>query len=137
MGGHLSVSSRKHHGSTFTFILPYKVSPAADNSDDPDELSDMADHDAPGPSRAKKLSNNIAFNASYKLNGFLEDSYSFPFSNIATKEVTSLEDACLVDGANTSLEHESSIRDNPDSAKKIAVGSDNEIQCHNKENGKF
>ncbi|KAL7187158.1 hypothetical protein ACSBR1_037262 [Camellia fascicularis] len=164
MGGHLSVSSREHHGSTFTFILPYKVSPAADNSDDPDELSDMADHDAPddandddtssgffqfqprtlgslfvssGPGRAKKLSNNIAFNASYKLNGLLEDSYSFPSSNIASKEVTSLEDACSVDGANTSLEHESSMRDSPDSAKKIAVGSDSEIQSHNKENGKF
>ncbi|KAL7244377.1 hypothetical protein ACSBR1_016591 [Camellia fascicularis] len=130
----------------------------ADNSDDPDELSDMADHDAPddandddtssgffqfqprtlgslfassGPGRAKKLSNNIAFNASYKLNGLIEDSYTFPSSNIATKEVTSLEDACSVDGANTSLEHESST------AKKIAVGSDSEIQCHNKENGKF
>ncbi|KAI8011222.1 Histidine kinase 5 [Camellia lanceoleosa] len=164
MGGHLSVSSREHHGSTFTFILPYKVSPAADNSDDPDELLDMVDHDAPddandddtsseffqfqpltlgslftsgGPGRAKKLSNNIAFNASYKLNGLLEDSYSFPSSNIATKEVTSLEDAYSVDGANTSLEYESSIRDNPDSVKKIAVGSDSEIQCHNKENGKF
>ncbi|CAL5383357.1 unnamed protein product [Camellia sinensis] len=164
MGGHLSVSRREHHGSTFTFILPYKVSPAADNSDDPDELSDMADHDAlddandddtsseffqfqprtsgsifvsSGPGRAKKLSNNIAFNASYKLNGLLEDSYSFPSSNIATKEVTSLEDAYSVDGANTSLEHESSMRDSPDSAKKIAVGSDSEIQCHNKENGKF
>ncbi|KAI8015498.1 Histidine kinase 5 [Camellia lanceoleosa] len=164
MGGHLSVSSREHHGSTFTFILPYKVSPAVDNSDDPDELSDMADHDAPndandddtssgffqfqprtlgslfassGPGRAQKLSNNIAFNASYKLNGLLEDSYSFPSSNIATKEVTSLEDACSVDGANSSLEHESSMRDNLDSAKKITVGSDSEIQCHNKENGKF
>ncbi|CAL5439811.1 unnamed protein product [Camellia sinensis] len=164
MGGHLSVSSREHHGSTFTFILPYKVSPAADNSDDPDELSDMADHDAPddandddtsfgffqfqprtlgslfassGPDRAKKLSNNVAFNASYKLNGLLEDSYSFPSSNIATKEVTSLEDACSVDGANTSLEHESSMRDILDFAKKIAVGSASEIQCHNKENGKF
>ncbi|GMQ02678.1 hypothetical protein CsSME_00048790 [Camellia sinensis var. sinensis] len=164
MGGHLSVSSREHHGSTFTFILPYKVSPAADNSDDPDELSDMADHDAPddandddtsfgffqfqphtlgslfassGPGRAKKLSNNVAFNASYKLNGLLEDSYSFPSSNIATKEVTSLEDACSVDGANTSLEHESSMRDILDFAKKIAVGSASEIQCHNKENGKF
>ncbi|CAL5335516.1 unnamed protein product [Camellia sinensis] len=149
MGGHLSVSSREHHGSTFTFILPYKVSPAADNSDDPDELSDMVDHDAPddandddtsfgffqfqprtlgslftssGPGKAKKLSNNIAFNASYKLNGLLEDSYSFPSSNIATKKVTSLEDACSVDGANTSLEYESSMRDNLDSAKKIAVG---------------
>ncbi|KAF5956129.1 hypothetical protein HYC85_008985 [Camellia sinensis] len=164
MGGHLSVSRREHHGSTFTFILPYKVSPAADYSDDPDELSDMADHDASddandddtsseffqfqprtlgsifvssGPGRAKKLSNNIAFNASYKLNGLLEDSYLFPSSNIATKEVTSLEDACSVDGAKTSLEHESSMRDSPDSAKKITVGSDSEIQCHNKENGKF
>ncbi|CAL5439394.1 unnamed protein product [Camellia sinensis] len=160
MGGYLSVSSREHHGSTFTFILPYKVSPAADNSDDPDELSDMADHDAPddandddtssgffqfqprtlgslfassGPGRAKKLSNNIAFNASYKLNGLLEDSYSFPSSNIATKEATSLEDACSVDGANKSLEHESSMRDIPDSAKKIVVGSDSEIQCHHKD----
>ncbi|GMP35595.1 hypothetical protein CsSME_00007973 [Camellia sinensis var. sinensis] len=164
MGGHLSVSSREHHGSTFTFILPYRVSPVADNSDDPDELLDMADHDAPDdsndddtsfeffqfqprtlgslfassdPGRAKKLPNNIAFNASYKPNGLLEDSYSFPSSNIATKEVTSLEDACSVDGAITSLEHESSMRDSPDSAKKIAVGSDSEIQSHNKENGKF
>ncbi|CAL5443704.1 unnamed protein product [Camellia sinensis] len=118
MGGHLSVSSREHHGSTFTFILPYKVSPAADNSDDPDELSDMANHDAPDDANDDDT----------------KDSYSFPSSNIATKEVTSLEDACSVDGANTSLEHESSMRDNPDSAKKIAVGSDNEIQCHNKEN---
>ncbi|XP_028069764.1 uncharacterized protein LOC114272293 isoform X3 [Camellia sinensis] len=25
MGGHLSVCSREHHGSTFAFILPYKV----------------------------------------------------------------------------------------------------------------
>ncbi|KAI7989732.1 Histidine kinase 5 [Camellia lanceoleosa] len=174
MGYHFSVSSREHHGSTFTFILLYKVSPAIDNSDDPDELSDMADHDAPDdandddtsseffqfqpctlgslfassdPSRAKKLSNNIAFNASYKLNGLLENGthpsrgirgcLQFPSSNIATKEVTSLEDACSVDGANTSLEHESSMRDSPDSAKKITVGSDREIQCHNKENGKF
>ncbi|CAL5332030.1 unnamed protein product [Camellia sinensis] len=164
MGGHLSVSSREHQGSTFTFILPYKVSLAADNSDDPDKLSNMADYDAlddandddtssgffqfqprtlgslfvsSGPGRAKKLSNNIAFNASYKLNGLLEESYSFPSSNIATKEVTSLEDARSVNGANTSLEQESSMRDSPDSAKKITVGSDSEIQCHNKENGKF
>ncbi|THG04999.1 hypothetical protein TEA_014497 [Camellia sinensis var. sinensis] len=120
MGGHLSVSRREHHGSTFTFILPYKVSPAADNSDDPDELSDMADYDA-----------------SDDANDDNTNSYLFPSSNIATKEVTSLEDACSVDGANTSLEHESSMRDSPDSAKKIAVGSDSEIQCHNKENGKF
>ncbi|KAF5959104.1 hypothetical protein HYC85_000313 [Camellia sinensis] len=133
MGGHLSVSSREHHGSTFTFILPYKVSPAADNSDDLDELLDMADHDAPDDANDDDTSSGF-FQFQPRT---LEDSYSFPSSNIATKEVTSLEDARSVDGANTSLEHESSMRDSPDSAKKTAVGSDSEIQCHNKENGKF
>nr|XP_027084354.1 histidine kinase 5-like [Coffea arabica] len=47
MGGHLTVSSKEHHGSTFTFVLPYKVSPLCDSSDDPDELSDMASPDDP------------------------------------------------------------------------------------------
>nr|KYP42904.1 Sensor protein rcsC [Cajanus cajan] len=45
MGGHLTVASKEHCGSTFTFILPYKVSTACDNSDDPDELSDVDDTD--------------------------------------------------------------------------------------------
>ncbi|XP_047940040.1 histidine kinase 5-like [Salvia hispanica] len=39
MGGYLTVSSVEQHGSTFTFVLPYKVSSASD-SDDTDELSD-------------------------------------------------------------------------------------------------
>ncbi|KAL1557412.1 histidine kinase 5-like [Salvia divinorum] len=42
MGGYLTVSSVEQHGSTFTFVLPYKVSSASD-SDDTDELSDT-DH---------------------------------------------------------------------------------------------
>nr|KYP70303.1 Signal transduction histidine-protein kinase barA [Cajanus cajan] len=46
MGGQLTVSSKEHHGSTFTFILPYKVSIACDQSDDPDELSDVENNDA-------------------------------------------------------------------------------------------
>ncbi|EOY29253.1 Histidine kinase cytokinin receptor isoform 1 [Theobroma cacao] len=46
MGGRLTVSSRVHCGSTFTFILPYKVSLACDHSDDLDDLSDMPEHDA-------------------------------------------------------------------------------------------
>ncbi|KAH9611482.1 hypothetical protein KSS87_010179, partial [Heliosperma pusillum] len=41
MGGHLTVSSKEHCGSTFTFELPYRVSPSSGNdSDDPDELPD-------------------------------------------------------------------------------------------------
>ncbi|XP_074280411.1 histidine kinase 5-like isoform X2 [Silene latifolia] len=41
MGGHLTVSSKEHCGSTFTFELPYRVSSNSGNdSDDPDELPD-------------------------------------------------------------------------------------------------
>ncbi|CAA0838305.1 Histidine kinase 5 [Striga hermonthica] len=44
MGGHLTVSSVENEGSTFTFVLPYRVSSASEsNSDDLDELSD-SDH---------------------------------------------------------------------------------------------
>ncbi|GKB22078.1 histidine kinase 5, partial [Tanacetum coccineum] len=43
MGGHLTVSSIEHYGSTFTFTLPYKVSHACDSSDDTDEFGDMVD----------------------------------------------------------------------------------------------
>lgn len=46
MGGRLTVSSQEHFGSTFTFVLPYKVSTPSDDPDDPGELSDMADHNA-------------------------------------------------------------------------------------------
>ncbi|PWA93146.1 histidine kinase 5 [Artemisia annua] len=46
MGGHLTVSSIEHCGSTFTFTLPYKVSHACDSSDDTDEFGDMADNES-------------------------------------------------------------------------------------------
>ncbi|KNA08312.1 hypothetical protein SOVF_163730, partial [Spinacia oleracea] len=45
MGGHMTVSSKEHCGSTFTFVLPYRVSPESDDqSDDPDELPDASSH---------------------------------------------------------------------------------------------
>ncbi|KAH6831219.1 histidine kinase 5 [Perilla frutescens var. hirtella] len=48
MGGYLTVSSVEHHGSTFTFVLPYKVSSISDGSEDTDELSDTDPQDVLG-----------------------------------------------------------------------------------------
>ncbi|KAK7283153.1 hypothetical protein RIF29_12474 [Crotalaria pallida] len=118
MGGSLTVSSREHHGSTFTFILPYKVSIACDNSD---ELSDVENDAAAfddttegffqfqprtlgslfssnGTSRTQKLlPNKIGFTNSQKLNGFLESSYSFhPHDIIISKGTCSVEDSLSV-----------------------------------------
>ncbi|KAI7997754.1 putative histidine kinase 1 [Camellia lanceoleosa] len=164
MGGHLTVSSQEHIGSTFTFVIAYKVSPECDNSDDADELSDMDDHNAPvdandddtssgffqfqprtlgslfssnGSSRAQKLlPNNVAFNASHELNGLSEDPNSFMVSNIAPNELISLEDACsVVDGVDMSFEHVTSMKHSPDSNKKVTVGG--EVLYHKKENGQF
>ncbi|XP_057521284.1 histidine kinase 5 [Amaranthus tricolor] len=44
MGGHMTVSSKEHEGSTFTFVLPYRVSPESDDESDPDELQDASSH---------------------------------------------------------------------------------------------
>ncbi|KAI3501707.1 hypothetical protein L1887_29674 [Cichorium endivia] len=41
MGGHLTVSSKEHCGSTFTFILPHKVSHPCDGSDNTNEFGDI------------------------------------------------------------------------------------------------
>ncbi|OMO86151.1 hypothetical protein CCACVL1_09766 [Corchorus capsularis] len=157
MGGRLTVSSRVHCGSTFTFILPYKVSLASgDHSDDPDDLSDMADHDATnddetagffqfqprtlgslfssnGSGRTQKLMpQTIGFANSHKLNGFSENSYSFPTttSNGPTKEMaSSVEDACSVaEAVETSSETESPISHNPEADKESAICIDKHHQ---------
>ncbi|PIN03070.1 Sensory transduction histidine kinase [Handroanthus impetiginosus] len=124
MGGRLTVASVENSGSTFTFVLPYKVSSISDSSDDPDELSDMENQDVPddgndddlhegvflfqprtlgslfspqSSGRIQKLSpNNYGF-STQKLNGLLEDSSS-PCSNITFKEISSEEDAYLSAG---------------------------------------
>ncbi|KAH0907571.1 hypothetical protein HID58_039398 [Brassica napus] len=49
MGGQLTVTSQVNLGSTFTFVLPYKVATPDDHSDDQDEFSDMVDHHQPEP----------------------------------------------------------------------------------------
>ncbi|KAL5559569.1 hypothetical protein UlMin_035780 [Ulmus minor] len=100
MGGSLTVTSREHCGSTFTFVLPYKVSNTSDSSDDPDELTGMANHDAApddttenffqfnprtlgslfnskGSARTQKL---LPHNIVYTSSRIPNNSYSFPTS---------------------------------------------------------
>ncbi|GLT47975.1 hypothetical protein SLA2020_216220 [Shorea laevis] len=153
MGGRLTVSSRVHCGSTFTFILPYKNSLPGDNSDDPDELSDVADHDAAiddatagffqfhprtlgsvfssnGSSRIQKLMpHNIGYANPPKLNGFSEDSHSFPSNNVRPKEVPCLEDACsVVEAAETFSEPGSLSSHSPDPDDENVICGENHWQ---------
>ncbi|XP_065848679.1 histidine kinase 5 [Euphorbia lathyris] len=116
MGGTLTVSSRVNYGSTFTFVLPYKVSSACDSSDDPDELSEMSDHEedetagffmfqprtlgslfsSNGSTRTQELAtHSVRCNNSHKLNGFSDNIYSFSADNVRPKDsAPSVEDAC-------------------------------------------
>lgn len=160
MGGRLTVSSREHCGSTFTFILPYKVSTTSDHSDDPDEFSDMADHDeatcdttesffqfqprtlgslfsSNGGSRTQKfLPHTTGYIRSNKLNGFSETSYSFPASNPRTRETSSIDDACsVVDDAEILCESETSSSHRPDPDNQTAACRGN--QCQDDANCEF
>lgn len=153
MGGRLTVSSQEHHGSTFTFVLPYKVSTTSDDSDDPDELSNMADHDAMtddstesffqfqprtlgslfssnGSSRTQKfLPHSVGYPRPNKLNGFSENSYAFPSINVGSKEPSSVVDACsMVDDAKTLCEPESSSSHTSDPGNRHAVCRDKHTQ---------
>ncbi|MBA0564806.1 hypothetical protein Golob_009716 [Gossypium lobatum] len=162
MGGRLTVSSQVHCGSTFTFILPYKVSLSCDHSDDADDdLSDMDDHGAAdddatagffqfqprtlgslfssnGSSRTQNLlAHNIGYVNSHKINGFSENCYSFPTSNGQTKAMDLFEDACSVaEALEISPEPESSFSDSPDHDNESAICRDehhhNVVNAENK-----
>ncbi|XP_051119351.1 histidine kinase 5 [Andrographis paniculata] len=134
MGGHLTVSSVEHKGSTFTFVLPYKVSSiSSESSDDVDELSDMDPRGILGdandddlhtgvflfqprtlgslfssqtPGRIQKLAPSpYGFNRSLTCNGLLED-VSTPTSNVLTDEETVLGDC--PPSIETAFEHRTS-----------------------------
>lgn len=155
MGGHLTVSSKEHYGSTFTFVLPYKVSPVCDSSNDPDEMSNMANHDVPDDANDDDLHSGIFLfpprtlgslfstqvsgrtqkfsppsygsNASTKCSGVL-DSYSFPSYNITSKENSSVKDVGSVGGSIETLhEAETSLRYSSDSDSPST--SANHEQC--------
>ncbi|XP_058724968.1 probable histidine kinase 1 [Vicia villosa] len=109
MGGRLTVTSKEHCGSTFTFILPYKVSTACDNSDDPDDLSDVENNEDDTTEgffqfQPRTLGSLFSSNGStrphrisHKLNGFPDNnSYSNLSSNINSNGTNSIEDASSV-----------------------------------------
>ncbi|CAN4128216.1 unnamed protein product [Withania somnifera] len=156
MGGHMTVSSKEHHGSTFTFILPYKVSPVCDSSDDNEELSEMDNHDTASEGsdddinsgffqfqprtlgslfsshssgRATKLSSNgFGFNNLNNTNGFPVNCHSFPLDSNTSKETGSVEDACSVaDAVETSSDPESSFRHTRNSGNPSTSGRDQKI----------
>lgn len=156
MGGHMTVSSKEHQGSTFTFILPYKVSPVCDSSDDNEELSEMDNHDASSEGndddinsgffqfqprtlgslfsshnsgRATKLSpNGFGYNTLSKTNGFQVNSHSFPLDSNTSKETGSVEDACSVaDAVETSSEPESSFKHTRNSGNPSTSGREKMI----------
>ncbi|KAL8108760.1 hypothetical protein AgCh_025012 [Apium graveolens] len=164
MGGQLTVSSREHHGSVFTFILPYKVSTMCDSSDDPDEFRDMIGHDAAndmndddtnsgffkfeprtlgpifsasGPGRSQMLRpNGFGLSAINTRIGYPQDSSSLPSGNNTPKDICLIEDACSeVDVTETSPEPESSLMYSPECNNKISIGK--EHTTHNGENSQL
>ncbi|KAJ8555340.1 hypothetical protein K7X08_012836 [Anisodus acutangulus] len=156
MGGHVTVSSKEHYGSTFTFILPYRVSPVCDSSDDNEELSEMDNHDTSSEGNdddinsgffqfqprtlgslfsshnsgrgTKLLANGFGFNTLNKTNGFPVNSHSFPLDSNTSRETGSVEDACSVaDAVETSSEPESSFRHTLNSGNPSTSGRDQKI----------
>ncbi|XP_023535220.1 histidine kinase 5-like [Cucurbita pepo subsp. pepo] len=120
MGGHLTVSSRENHGSTFTFVLPYKVSTTCSPSDDSDDLSDdesTNDEMTEGffqfqPHSFSSLAasngtriipnsmlHTTGYHTSTKLNGFSEPSFPIPTNNITPQETASLRDVRYANAA--------------------------------------
>lgn len=145
MGGRLTVSSKEHCGSTFTFVLPYKVSLVADSSDDADELSDMVGHDmhtdaneddmmcgffqfqprtlgtlfsSQGSGRTQKLlPNSFGYNAMHTSTRFQDDYFLYSENNL-TEETSSVGDASSVAATQKSSE--------PQTSQSYEPGCDNE-----------
>ncbi|MED6133646.1 hypothetical protein PIB30_030041 [Stylosanthes scabra] len=138
MGGRLTVSSKEHVGSTFTFILPYKVSiPSSDeNSDDTDELSDVDNNDAVSDDltegffqfQPRTLGSLFSSNGStrrtlHKFNGFPSNPFALPSPNgVVSKAVTnSVEDSSSVVADASDLTESTSSSDHRENSEGGAV----------------
>ncbi|XP_023768624.1 histidine kinase 5 [Lactuca sativa] len=126
MGGHLTVSSKEHCGSTFTFILPHKLSHPCDGSDDTDEFGDMADNDESededitcGFFQFKPHTLGSVFSSKDRISVLPENLYSIPSSKVALKEINSMDDdsSCF----DTSSEPESCSKCNSENENTASI----------------
>ncbi|KAL1532364.1 histidine kinase 5-like [Salvia divinorum] len=149
MGGQLTVSSLEDKGSTFMFILPYKVSPVSDSSD---ELSDMDNQEvsddedlhagsflfeprtlgsllsSQSSGRIQKLSPiTYGVDPSQNFGGLLEDSSS-PSSSITCQEMSSEDDAYST-AMDTSSEVEVSLNQSLCSASLDSAEKNERTHC--------
>lgn len=115
MGGSLTVSSKEQHGSTFTFILPYKVSIACDSSDYSDELSDMEHNDGASDDTTTEGFFQFHTNRTHKLlphnfSGFSESPLTIPATSndIISKGTCSFDESSSVVDASDISESASS-----------------------------
>ncbi|CAI8606971.1 unnamed protein product [Vicia faba] len=105
----------EQHGSTFTFILPYRVSIACDSSDYSDEFSDMKHNEAASDDTATEGFFQFHTNRTHKLSphkfsGFSKSSFSFPAisNDIISKGTCSFDDSSSVVDASDMSESASS-----------------------------
>ncbi|XP_043707990.1 histidine kinase 5-like isoform X2 [Telopea speciosissima] len=158
MGGQLSVNSQEHCGSTFTFVLPYKVSLKQEHSGNVDEMSDMDDHEVVSDGNNdetncgvfvfqprmlgslfssidskrshKHVPNKVGYDPLHKLTCLSKDSYSFPSGNGTTRETASLEDArSMADAAETFCSPGSSSRPHLDPDYRKEIRKGKEYQA--------
>ncbi|XP_038984870.1 histidine kinase 5-like [Phoenix dactylifera] len=61
MGGNLTVTSKEHCGSTFTFVLPCKVPSKRENSDDHDENEAISDSEITADSSSDEINGSFVF----------------------------------------------------------------------------
>ncbi|XP_043696183.1 histidine kinase 5-like [Telopea speciosissima] len=164
MGGQLTVTSREHCGSTFTFVLPYKVSLKKEHLGDVDEKPDIDDHEvvsdgnnneansgfflfqsrtlgslfsSTGSERTQKRPpHKIGYSPLNKLNCLSEDSFLFPSNNDRSRNTPSLDDAHLMaDATETVPSPESSSWQHQDPDNGKTATSGKKCQAY--ANGKF
>ncbi|XP_047337300.1 histidine kinase 5 [Impatiens glandulifera] len=139
MGGHLSVNSKDGYGSTFTFVLPYKVSNITDDSDDQETFSDMEETDVEADSNddscgffqfhPRNIGSLFSSNSSTRMQKVLPNNSLLFCDSLelnGSKELPSLEDAGSIVVDSMETQHESSTTHSSDISKTKPSHKDND-----------